>query len=277
MMIRWIPICLIAVGLYNMTAPPKYSRNIDFGKMDVRQLAYLIPYHDQIPHVGFNASPEIGDFVQSLRDDFGLEAAVETGTFKGATTHFLSCCFDEVHTVDLSKEFQEEAKKRIGEKSNTSFHLGSSESVLKEILPALKGKRTLFYLDAHWHDYCPLLDELEAIGKTHKDNCIIVIDDFKVPKRKEFQYDKYGEVRCSYTCIKDQLNCVFTSYEYYYLLPKDAVSKAKFLAIPKKWLKKETPLYKPKFEIASDFISSAMNFANGSMAPSTLADSSAAK
>ena len=51
---------------------------------------------------------------------------------------------------------------------NVFIHNGSSEKILDEILPNIDN-RIMFFLDAHWNTYCPILDELEMIYK-HKKN-----------------------------------------------------------------------------------------------------------
>jgi hypothetical protein len=116
------------------------------------------------------------------------------------------------------------------------MHLGDSVSILHSLLPKLIGKPVLFYLDAHGNGAWPLLGEIAEIGKTHKDNCIIVIDDFKVPGRDDIPYDYYKGNECSYEYIKNQLDEVFTEYAFTYLIPKRLSSRAKFVALPKKWL-----------------------------------------
>src|SRR5580693_5258798 len=125
-----------------------------------------------------------------LQKRYNLNGAVETGTFFGATTIFFSLFFDEVYTIEGKEKFYNDSRERLKNHPNIRCCLGSSEQVLKNILPSLEDKRLLFYLDAHSYyleaeqggfHYWPLLEELEEISKTHKDNCIIVVDDCMVP------------------------------------------------------------------------------------------------
>ena len=227
------------------TGPSKFSRHIDLGKLDTQKYG--------AGRSEFNNAPEIGVFIDSLARDFGIDIAVETGTCLGGTTRFVSSCFKDVHTAEVSNEYFEGAKSNLKDCANVHCHLGSSDRVLKEILPSLKEKRVVFYLDAHWNQYWPLLDELEEIGKTHRDNCIIVIDDFKVPGRGDIEYDRYDPHECCYRYIKKKLDHVFSGYDYYYVIPKNIASRAKFVAIPKKWPKHRGSICRPKFEIASQF------------------------
>lgn len=249
-MFKWLALFLIALSCCILALKPKYSRNIDLANLNPKEKAYLAPFENKINHSGFNSAPEIGEVIQSLAKEFEIENAVETGTFLGGTTNFLSACFDEVHTIEIVEENMHKAQEHLKNKDNIYYHLGSSETVLKEILPNLEGKRTLFYLDAHWNEYWPLLDELEEIAKTHKDNCVIVIDDFKVPKRRDIPFDQYGEHQCSYKYIQKKLDLVFSYYDYYYLIPKDLGSRAKFVAFPKQWPMTKGHLFNPKLQFA---------------------------
>lgn len=183
----------------------------------------------------FNWAPEIGAFLEHLLASHPVEAIVETGTFKGSTTAYLALLANQVHTIEVIEETYNFSKERLKDFSNITFHLGSSEVVMKDLLPKLEGKSTLFYLDAHWYENWPLLQELEEISKTHHDNCIVVIDDFKVPGRKDIGYDKYSKHECSIDYIYPKLKKIFSDYTIHFVIPKNLGSRAKFVAYPKKW------------------------------------------
>jgi len=183
----------------------------------------------------FNSAPEMVPFFYWLKDAYAIDAVVETGTCQGCSTVFFAQCFDQVHTIEISRDSCSKASHKLQKYSNVQCHLGSSEKVLKEILPSLEGKRILFYLDAHWDSYWPLLDELNEISKTHKDNCVIVIDDVQVPGRLDIDWDGYGGNICCYDYFKPGLEQVFSEYSSHYLIPKHRSSHGKYVAIPKNW------------------------------------------
>lgn len=186
----------------------------------------------QLGCYAFNYAPELTPVFARLKQKYKIDAVVETGTFNGGTTALFALLFDDVHTIELVYATFQYAQSRLQQFPNVQCHLGSSEKVLKDLLPALKNKFILFYLDAHWESFWPLLDELEEISKTHKDNCIIVIDDFKVPGRSDIPYDYYGSHECSVEYIKSKLDKIYTSYTSHYLIPKSTMSRAKYIAIP---------------------------------------------
>ena len=182
----------------------------------------------------FNAAPEISAFMACFLKEYSIEAAVETGTWNGSTAQFFGLFLDEVHTIEINQETYDKACRLLANQTHVHCYLGSSEKILKQILPSLTSKKTFFYLDAHWLESWPLLQEIEEISKSHKDNCAIAIDDFKIPNRPDIGYDCYGGHECSYEYIKNKLDLVYSSYVYCYLLPNQT-GGAKFLAIPKSW------------------------------------------
>ncbi len=182
----------------------------------------------------FNGAPEMASFFSYLKKVYSIDAAVETGTCLGNTTACLSALFDTVFTIEIDEQRCQKTAHDLKELSNVYCLLGNSGKVLEDILPGLQARTVLFYLDAHWDSYWPLRDELEQISKTHKDNCVVVIDDCKVPGRKDIPFDKYGEHECSYEYVKNQLAKVFTEYEVFYIIPKHNNSRAKLVVVPKR-------------------------------------------
>lgn len=210
---------------------------VDYGKFQasLQKYGYLEKESWSLGYYAFNYAPELIPYFAALKQEHNIEVAVETGTFIGGTTVAFSFLFDQVHTIEIMESTFIQSEANLKDFSNVQCHLGSSDIVLNQILPTLINQRVLFYLDAHWEQYWPLLQELEEIGLTHKDNCIIVIDDFKVPGRKDIPYDVYGTMECSFEYIKDHLDKVFTDYTCLYLIPRSVHSRAKFVAIPKNW------------------------------------------
>lgn len=217
----------------------KWPNVIDFGKFPPIERGYHIDFNQELWHAGhyaFNYAPEVTPIFAQLASIYQIETAIETGTFFGSTTVVLGSLFKEVHTIEAAEGMHQLSTLLLQEFTHVTCHLGNSVTVLKTLLPSLKGKPILFYLDAHWGPYWPLAEELEEISKTHKDNCIIVIDDFKVPRRKDIPYDYYNEHECSLEYVQGYLDKIFTGYTYHYLIPRSKLSRAKFIAIPKTWV-----------------------------------------
>ncbi len=139
---------------------------------------------------GFSRDKYLGQEFQKLVKKYNVKNIVETGTSKGETTLAFSKMVDNVYTIEVKKEVYLISKRKLRKEKNIRMFLGSSPNVLKRILPSLKGK-TLFFLDAHWGHYWPILDELNEISKVSSlKESIIVIHDFYVPG-KDFGFDSY--------------------------------------------------------------------------------------
>lgn len=186
----------------------------------------------------FNNDSVVADTVLQLVKDLKIDCIIETGTFQGTTTAFLSETFPniDIYTVEVNLETYQKAQANLQGYSNIKLLYGSSEKVLEHLLPELQGKRILFYLDAHWDDYWPLLDEFEAIQKQCKDNCCIVIDDFKVPFR-QFQHDIYKEQPLDLDYIEEKLKQVYTQPFYFFndRSTRDPRAVGKIYIVPLNW------------------------------------------
>lgn len=236
MLKKLVAILLLALSIQGEAV---ICRTLDFGKVDPSSLpSYSDVNWEAIKddYCPFNIAVELEPYFYYLKKYFDLDVAVETGTWQGETTKFLGFLFDEVHTIEVDVDTFNSTLVKLRPYRNIDMHYGDSGILLHSLLPTLKDKRVLFYLDAHWFDNWPLLQELEEIGRTHRDNCIVVIDDFKVPGRPDIPYDAYNPHECSYEYIKATLNQVFSDYVYYYVIPKDVNSRAKFVGIPKSWM-----------------------------------------
>jgi hypothetical protein len=215
--------------------------------LEERQIPYIIDfgskefnnqfYQDKISEIPFNSNPfncaiEMSVFFQYLKNVLHIDTVFETGTLVGHTSRYFGSLFKTVHTVEISKEYYLKAKDFLSSFSNVNVHFGNSPDVLRQILPSLKDRSIVFYLDAHWEDYWPLLDELDEISKTHRDNCIIVIDDIMVPGRQDIKFDSYNGIGCSYEYVKSKLDLIFSLYSIHYLIPKDLQYRAKLVIKP---------------------------------------------
>ena|SRR5438132_8887734 len=219
----------------------------DFGFKPLQNEYTSISYTDsemeRILFKGFNGSVETSYYVLSLKNKFKINTVIETGTFQGDTTSFFINHFNNVHSIEIMEEkYNEVADKFAKENKKCSLHLGNSSHILTQILPNLKDEMILFYLDAHWGKEWPLKDELIAISQTHKNNCIIMIDDIKVPTRNDIPYDgyyTYDELlkkdvyyECSFDYVKEQIKDIYTNFELHYVIPKNVNSRAKLVIIP---------------------------------------------
>jgi predicted O-methyltransferase YrrM len=191
-----------------------------------------------LPDGPFNNDSVISETVVQLVKDMNIDCIIETGTYRGTTTAFLAETFPTlpVYTVEVEFKNYLQSEENLKEHKNVKMILGSSEKVLEDLVPTLKDKRILFYLDAHWEEYWPLLDEFEAIRKSCKDNCCIVIDDFKVPFR-QFQHDGYKGQPLDLDYIEQKMNEVYTTPFYFFNDRSTRIPRAvgKIYIVPDAW------------------------------------------
>lgn len=157
----------------------------------------------------FNCDREEEKSVKSLIKKFNIQCCIETGTYTGCTTEWFSKLVEQVYTVEIDEKLYNNALQKFKNINNIKITKANSKNWLKTLLPTIKDKYkyVLFYLDAHWEKYWPLIDELKIISEHYNNDngFIIVIDDFKVPNRN-FQFDKYKEQPNNIDFIKDSMN-----------------------------------------------------------------------
>lgn len=156
-----------------------------------------------------------------VRDIFGalpLEVAIETGTFRGGSTGFFASTFGiPVYSVELDPTYHAYSKRRLRNFTQIYFSQGDSREFLRRLSNQanLTSKFAFFYLDAHWWDDLPLLEEIQIV-RQHWKRFVVLVDDFKVSGDAGYEYDDYGagkilELEC-FPELKDMnLDCFFPS------------------------------------------------------------------
>lgn len=143
-----------------------------------------------------------------LKSQYSLNTAIETGTCLGYTTAFLASFYDTVKTVEYNPKYAKIAyENRLKNHSNVQMFIGNSVDMLPEMLIGCDDK-TFIFLDAHWNDYCPLLDELNIIANA-KIKPVIAIHDFFVPDRPDFGFDKTNGQPFDHEFIKSGLEKIY--------------------------------------------------------------------
>jgi len=156
----------------------------------------LMPYQEY----PWNGDGYLAAEVLRLKAAHKLNQATETGMCLGSTTLFLSDHFDAVVTCEINRVFGNIGMARLDGRKHVAVFIRSSLEVLgaSTVILAAKAPRavtdtTLCFLDAHWGDHCPLLDELTAIAKAGVKPCIVIHD--MMVYGKDFGYDKMPDGR----------------------------------------------------------------------------------
>jgi len=121
----------------------------------------------------------------------------ETGSFLGATTAFMAGLgIGHVFSCEMQAYNHRYAARRLRTATNATVVNLESRSFLSTFLPCYCRDESvvLFYLDAHWEEDLPLLDELAIIAR-HVRRPVVMVDDFEVPDDPGYGFDDYGPER----------------------------------------------------------------------------------
>ena len=139
--------------------------------------------------------------------------AIESGSFLGTTTQYLvGLAGKKTFSIEINQEFSEIAKKRL--KSDITANRveivdGNSARELPRILQTINADESsvFAYLDAHWLEHIPLLEELQSLMDWGGD-FIAVIDDFFIPEDLGYGYDLYEKHRVdiSHIPVSDKIS-----------------------------------------------------------------------
>lgn len=153
-----------------------------------------------------------------LTRKYKINNAIETGTYQGKGALWLLKFVNNVTTIEYDIEYfiQSQVRFRLngfipqtyGYVDNGLFisyvkpetklrllsYLGSSPNILDFIFKnspkSVRRCKYIVYLDAHWGDQWPILDEIRTLKKYNLKKALIMIHDFKVPGKK-WGYDSF--------------------------------------------------------------------------------------
>ena len=126
------------------------------------------------------------------------EYFIETGLYLGYTSYFVAKNFTNVkcYSCDNNSHFFDLAKNNIGELDNLKIELICSPNGLYQLNKlyqddSIFDKNIVFWIDAHFYEYCPLNDEIDYITQNFN-KFTMFIDDFCVPYDNKFRNDGDG-------------------------------------------------------------------------------------
>ena len=164
----------------------------------------------------FNGDYYISQNFIKLKEQFNISHAVELGTCLGSTAIWLGKNFTKVDTIEINQDFGNIAKERIIESAldNVSIHIGNTT----DILPLISIEdNSIIFIDSHWYDICPMLEELRIIADK-RIKPVIAIHDFLVPNEHNLGYDFIHNQSFNIEWITPYINAIYgkEGYNYYY-------------------------------------------------------------
>ena len=167
------------------------------------------------PGLAFAGDGLLEKEIRRLISQYGIQSAVETGTYQGATTRALAAMVPEVHTVEISPASFAQSRRRLDGVPNVRQYCGATPDVLPRLLPQVR-KPALYYLDAHWNGSYPLPREVEIIA-AHDPQPVIVMHDMQVPGHPELHADPRpdGSPYC-FEWVRPSLEKIAMPWRHYY-------------------------------------------------------------
>jgi len=127
--------------------------------------------------------------IKGYAEKFNTPIFFETGTAAGDTIAAVQSLFKKIFSVEINKNYFENARKRFSSKNKIEIINGDSGKVLASMLNNKINETTLFWLDGHYNSVfdvkgnelvCPIFGELESIFNHPVKNHIILIDDARL-------------------------------------------------------------------------------------------------
>ena len=167
------------------------------------------------------------ELMLEIRDRCSITEFIETGTADGNTAGWASRHFQHVTTIELNDERYRAATNQYGTRDNIEFIKGKSQEELPEIVTTLTAP-AICWLDAHYagggtagEGYeCPLLDELEALGRS-KQSHHLFIDDARLfcsPPPEPYSTDDWPTISEVILAIVDAFG-----EDYYVAITEDVI------------------------------------------------------
>lgn len=172
---------------------------------------FLMPDQDK----AFNGDLYVCQEFLRLKAKHGIETAIELGSCVGGTTKWLGENFKTVVSIEINPEFHGYCKERVKGLGNVYALLGDTVDLLQGVLLNCADDKFIVFVDSHWEEKNPLLQELRIIAYRGL-KPVIVIHDFVVPGRPELGFDSYGGQDYDWKWIEESINAIYGNDKYTY-------------------------------------------------------------
>lgn len=156
---------------------------------------------------GFEGDTIMRDRFERLITDYKIDLVIEGGTYLGGTTRQLAKMVAHIITIEVNAVHYARARTILKDLTNVHQMLGSTVDLLPIVLEGLQ-RNVLIFLDSHWLDHNPLLEELDIIYKSGL-KPVIAIHDFKVPGQLDLGFDTYKDIVYEWSWIKPNVERIY--------------------------------------------------------------------
>lgn len=121
--------------------------------------------------------------IADYREKHDIKTLVESGTYIGDMVWAQQYNFEKIYSIELSKDFVKQARKRFKKKEHIQIIQGDSGKIMHTLIKELH-EPALFWLDGHYSagdtargdKDCPIIEEVKAILSSEIEH-ILLIDD----------------------------------------------------------------------------------------------------
>jgi hypothetical protein len=170
----------------------------------------------------FGRDPVLEGMVRQLVAEQNIRTVVETGSWRGYTTRRFAEFVNEVFTIESESMVRRLAALTLSGCSNVEIIAGDSARELPRLIHALVNsivalhrRPMLYYLDAHWENDWPILQEIDAIARLD-DRCCIIIHDCKVPNCPGLGFDSYNGQELTFEFVRPILDRLRFRWRHYF-------------------------------------------------------------
>ncbi|MEX2442983.1 MAG: hypothetical protein WD492_05235 [Alkalispirochaeta sp.] len=125
--------------------------------------------------------------IRSFAEKYELKILIETGTYYGEMVEAMKRDFNQIYSIELSKELYMKAKQRFDRNGNIRIIHGDSGVELGKLVTTIN-EPILFWLDGHYSagvtakgdKDTPIYEELEHIFNSPNKGHVIIIDDARI-------------------------------------------------------------------------------------------------
>lgn len=193
------------------TTEPTLSRSDDLGMAEA-----------------FGRDPTLERTIRGLVSYFKIKTVCETGTWRGFTAERFGEFVDRVETVEIDRATFEIACNN-SQRKNVGKCLGRSIDWLPVWIKRSENP-ILFYLDAHWREAWPILDEISIIAESGQP-CVIVVHDCKVPDT-DLGFDTYKGQDLDFEYLKPSLDKLKFPWRHFYNTEAEGHRRGVLFVVP---------------------------------------------
>lgn len=193
----------------------------------------LMPFQD----LPFNGDNYVCREFLNLKEKYKINVAVETGSCLYSSTSWFADNFDRVYTVEINQEFARHGVHKVSHKSNVHVFIADSVNWLASVLPNhIKPEdQCIYFLDAHWGDHCPLIDEILNLSCISQKPPVIVIHDFYTGD-ESLGYDTYKNQPFTWDWIKSSVDVLEqkfgVKYSHYFNTESEGARRGLVYIVP---------------------------------------------